>query len=705
MRLAVPLLPGLWLGRLLWQYAESSGWAGLFLSIGVLLSGGWCLWAGIYSLHRRACHGELRNYVSFGVSVCFLFFFFGLWRSFYAWENLRGVWTDEEREYHAILLNTPQISSRTVGAEAMLMAGDDGSSVRQTGKLWLTFSRDSLAETLRTGDELVFKGRIRRPKNKGNPEEFDYAEYLAVKSISGRVFIGKERWKRIHGYEDKERHLSLGVDLRIKALLWRDRILEVYRNTGLQGEALDLFVALTLGEKSGLSDELKDIYAGVGVSHVLALSGMHLGFLVAMLNLFILNYCRRRYLRLLGAMLATVLVWGYTFLAGLPPSLVRAALMYSLMLVGSLVGRSGFSVNSLAMSAVLMLCINPLWFYDVGFQLSFLAMFGILTICPRFQELPLMRWRFVRWIFQSLLVSFAAQLFTVPLVAYRFGTFSFYSAWATLVISPLTALLIYGMPLILLSGITGIGTTVCAWWIARLGTWQNDCLRAMMEWPYAVVHTDWSLWFTLWCYVVLCVWVMPFCRSYTRRVQFGLMSVILTLCAFAVNRQFCSIRPEIVFYNHSSCPSVHVIYSSERSYLFSTEEDSVRERMSYIAESFWEKKLSDVPVVVTGDFRDNYISSVHGLVAGRNGISFLMLTDNRWDGIKGMHRAEVDFLYVCRGYHGSLHELSRLFNPRCVVLDASLWRGDRKRYIQECSRLGWSFYDMEVKGALKVALN
>ena len=106
-------------------------------------------------------------------SLCFLFFFFGLCRSFYAWENIRGVWTDEEREYHAILLNTPQISSRTVGAEAMLMAGDDGSSVRQTGKLWLTFSRDSLAETLRTGDELVFKGHIRRPKNKGNPEEFE----------------------------------------------------------------------------------------------------------------------------------------------------------------------------------------------------------------------------------------------------------------------------------------------------------------------------------------------------------------------------------------------------------------------------------------------------------------------------------------------------------------------------------------------------
>lgn len=74
MRLAVPLLPGLWLGRLLWQYAGGGSQAGIFLSIGVLLIGGWCLCVGIYSLHRRACHGELRSYVSFGISVCFLFF-------------------------------------------------------------------------------------------------------------------------------------------------------------------------------------------------------------------------------------------------------------------------------------------------------------------------------------------------------------------------------------------------------------------------------------------------------------------------------------------------------------------------------------------------------------------------------------------------------------------------------------------------------
>lgn len=703
MRLAVPLLPGLWLGRLSWQHA-GGGAAELPLLAGTLLAGGWCLWTGVRSLRGCPLQGGLKRNVSFGVSACLFFFFFGSWRSYQAWENLQVDWPDGKREYHVILSGTPQVSSRTVGAEAMLTDGR-GSAARRGCKLWLAFARDPAADALRTGDELVFMGRVSKPGNRGNPEEFDYAGYLAVKGISGSAFVGKGRWMRLHGYGDASRHLPVWADLRVKALLLRDKMLDVYRCTGLRGEALNLFAALTLGDKSGLSGELKDVYAEVGVSHVLALSGMHLGFLVAMLDFLVLGRFRKRRLLVPGAALVIVTVWGYVFLAGLPPSLVRAALMYSLMLAGSLAGRSGFSVNSLAASAALMACFNPLWIHDVGFHLSFSAMAGILTVCPRIQVLPVMRWRHVRWIFQSLSVSFAAQLFTVPLVAYRFGTFSPYSAWATLVITPLTALLIYGMPLSLLSGITGVGTAVGSWWVERLATWQNECLRAIAEWPCAAVRTDWSLWFTAWCYTALCVCVMfPF-RTRVRKVRFVFAAAILTLCAFAANRQACRVRPEIVFYDNPSCPSVHVIYSPGRSYLFPAQGDSVATRMSHIAETFWEKKLSAAPAIVVGDFRDSYVSLMHGLATGRGGVSFLMLTDDRWNGTRGTRRADIGYLHVCRGFRGSIRELSRLFNPRCVVLDASLRWSDRKRYVQECNALGWRFHDMNAEGALKVALN
>ena len=315
-----------------------------------------------------------------------------------------------------------------------------------------------------------------------------------------------------------------------------------------------------------------------------------------MLNVLLLNYCRSRRWRAVGVVLALLLIWGYTFLSGLPPSLVRATVMYSLMLAGSLLGRAGFSINSLALAAMLMLCVDPLLSYDVGFQLSFLAMAGILALCPRFLDLPLARRPWVGWVVQSLLVSFAAQLFTIPLVAYRFGTFAPYSALATLLVSPVTALLIYGMPVLLFSALLGLGSEAVSAAIGFLEACQNGCLRLMMKWPGAVVHTDWGLCFTSLCYVALGVWIIQPFRYKAMRWKMVMAGAIGLFAAFHVCRWAGRVRPEVVFYNQPSCPAVHVIYSPSSSYLFTVARDSVRERMAYVAESFWQKETHGRPV-------------------------------------------------------------------------------------------------------------
>ena len=127
--------------------------------------------------------------------------------------------------------------------------------------------------------------------------------------------------------------------------------------------------------------------------------------------------------------------------------------------------------------------------------------------------------------------------------------------------------------------------------------------------------------------------------------------------------------------------------------------------MAYIADSFWRRKLSAPPVVVSGNYRDARVSATNGLVECAGGMSFLVLCDDRWERLKSNVRADVDYLYVCRGFKGSLPHLARLFQPRHVVLDASLWKSDRERCLQECRDLGWDCYDMRQEGALKVALN
>ena len=698
----VPFLPGVVLGRLLWGRAEAFAGLGPWLSVVALCVGAVCVVAGACSFLRKGDRPV--SHLFFGCSAFLFIFFFGVWRSFEAWRQVQGAeWPEGRFAFRAVLLETPKPSARTVGAEALLCGG--GNRMGAGGrKVWLSFPRDSLSRALRVGDEVWCRAQVRKPVNRGNPEEFDYVEYLSVQGISGRAFVRRGDWAVRPGGGACVAGLPLWTAWRVGALQWREKVVEVYREAGLRGEDLEFFAALTLGDQSGLSDELKEVYAGVGVSHVLALSGMHLTFLMGMLNVLLLNYCRSRRWRAVGVVLALLLIWGYTFLSGLPPSLVRATVMYSLMLAGSLLGRAGFSINSLALAAMLMLCVDPLLSYDVGFQLSFLAMAGILALCPRFLDLPLARRPWVGWVVQSLLVSFAAQLFTIPLVAYRFGTFAPYSALATLLVSPVTALLIYGMPVLLFSALLGLGSEAVSAAIGFLEACQNGCLRLMMKWPGAVVHTDWGLCFTSLCYVALGVWVIQPFRYKAMRWKVGMAGAIGLFAAFHVCRWAGRVRPEVVFYNQPSCPAVHVIYSSSSSYLFTVARDSVRERMAYVAESFWQKKLTAAPLWVAGDFCDDAVAARQGLVRVRGGVSFLLLADNRWDGMAAKERADVDYLYVCRGFTGDLQSLSRLFRPRRVVLDASLWDSDRRRHAAVCRALGWPVYDMREEGALRIPL-
>lgn len=698
----VPFLPGVVLGRLLWERAEAFAGLGPWLSVVVLCAGVVCVVAGACSFLRKV--GRSVSHLFFGCSAFLFIFFFGVWRSFEAWRQVQGAeWPEGRFAFRAVLLESPKASARTVGAEALLCGG--GNRVGAGGhKVWLSFPRDSLSRALRVGDEVWCRAQVRKPVNRGNPEEFDYVEYLSVQGISGRAFVRRGDWAVRPGGGACVAGLPLWTAWRVGALQWREKVVEVYREAGLRGEDLEFFAALTLGDQSGLSDELKEVYAGVGVSHVLALSGMHLTFLMGMLNVLLLNYCRSRRWRAVGVVLALLLIWGYTFLSGLPPSLVRATVMYSLMLAGSLLGRAGFSINSLALAAMLMLCVDPLLSYDVGFQLSFLAMAGILALCPRFLDLPLARRPWVGWVVQSLLVSFAAQLFTIPLVAYRFGTFAPYSALATLLVSPVTALLIYGMPVLLLSALLGLGSEAVSAAIGFLEACQNGCLRLMMKWPGAVVHTDWGLYFTSLCYVALGVWVIQPFRYKAVRWKMGMAGAIGLFAAFHVCRWAGRVRPEVVFYNQPSCPAVHVIYSSSSSYLFTVARDSVWERMAYVAESFWQKKLTAAPLWVAGDFCDDAVAARQGLVRVRGGVSFLLLADNRWHGMAAKERADVDYLYVCRGFTGDLQSLSRLFRPRRVVLDASLWDSDRRRHAAACRALDWPVYDMREDGALRIPL-
>ena len=223
----------------------------------------------------------------------------------------------------------------------------------------------------------------------------------------------------------------------------RARLLDRLSKNGVDGNVYAVVAAMTLGDKSQLTKELKETYTVTGAAHVLALSGLHLSIIYTLLSLF---FCRQRW-QIVSQVLIVVSIWLFVFLVGMSSSVVRSAVMLTVYALLSLGDRNRMSVNTLAFTAIIMLMVHPLSLFDIGFQLSFLAVLSILIWYPVFEGvIPqsfLMSHRLVRWLWSLLAVSCAAQLGTAPLIAYYFGRFSSLFLITNLVVLPFAPLIIY----------------------------------------------------------------------------------------------------------------------------------------------------------------------------------------------------------------------------------------------------------------------
>ena len=223
----------------------------------------------------------------------------------------------------------------------------------------------------------------------------------------------------------------------------RNLLLERLQSSGLSDDQYAIVAAMALGDKSALTHELKDTYSKTGASHILALSGLHLGIIYALLSLLVVG---RRW-QLMTQVAIILSIWAFVFLVGMSASVVRSAVMltvYALLAIGH---RQKMSVNTLAFTAIVMLLISPQALFDVGFQMSFMAVFAILLFVPLFYR-PfsaeyLMTHRIISWLWGMVAVSIAAQIGVAPLIAYYFGRFSCYFLLTNFIVIPAATLILY----------------------------------------------------------------------------------------------------------------------------------------------------------------------------------------------------------------------------------------------------------------------
>ena len=479
-----------------------------------------------------------------------------------------------------------------------------------------------------------------RPVSRGNPDEFDVA-----------------RWQWVSGTIGKKKGDDRG--LRSRSIAWRDQILSRVKTLGMEEQTLAIVSAMTMGDRSLLRQDTRDLYAQAGASHLLALSGLHLGIIVGLLLTWMNSrLLLSRWRKVVGVMII-LFIGGYTFLAGMPASLVRAALMTSIFVVACLLQRYGSPRQHLLLTGIVMLLWHPMYLFDVGTQLSFLAVAGIILFYQPLYLWAFNRWRYLifrmerywlLWPFKLVAVSLCAQVLALPLVAYYFHQIPLYGPLLSIVLIPLTTLLLYlALLLILLSWLWPLA----AGWLGTGLSWlvgaQLWLMVQVSHWPGAVIHDFWS-----------------------RKAE-----------------------PQVVVYHNRRCPALHVIASPEQSWLLMPEPDSLEAGMKYIRRDFWKRRLTAEPQVLRGK----------KALALKEGLKAVMVNSGSGDNTMYRTTSEVDVLWVVRGFRGgSLGALGEAYRPRLLVLDASLPRWQRLSLAAEAKQLGWTVYDVAEKGALRFRL-
>lgn len=346
-------------------------------------------------------------------------------------------------------------------------------------KLKCYLQKEKRSRCLQPGDGLIAQVRIEENSD-FHSGRFDYRDYLEKHGFAGRCYVRGEQWQRKRVSLSK---LSLLTRSRITFLRWRHSLLGRYRQQGAEDDTYAILAAMTLGDKTALSKELREVYSMTGASHVLALSGLHLGILYLLLSRLTLG--RRR--SLWAQLVLLTAIWSFAFLVGLPVSVVRSAVMLTVFSVFSLGGRTYAPVNVLCFAALFILLQNPYALYDVGFQLSFLAVLAIFLLMPLFdiwvsqcwqQEHPL-----AAALWACVAISIAAQIGTAPLVAYHFGRFSCYFLLTNFIVIPVAYLILFGTLLMLLVPIAGVSAVVL-WMVEML----NKVLGAMAQLPGASIE-------------------------------------------------------------------------------------------------------------------------------------------------------------------------------------------------------------------------
>lgn len=538
-------------------------------------------------------------------------------------------------------------------------------------RILLNIRKDSLNKEISVSNVIYVKTKLQKINKPLNPYQFDYQGYLNKQQIHYQTTIGS----------NELRVIKKTIRLRLLAHNIRKKIQLSLKKNGFKADELAIINAILLGQRKDISKNLMQNYAKAGAIHILAVSGLHIGILLLLLNFVFspLEFFKKS--KVLKIILVIILLWMYAFLAGLSASIVRAVTMFTAISIGGFINKKTSTVHSLFISIFILLLVNPSYLFSVGFQLSYLAVFSIVHFYPLFIEIYQPKNKVLRYFWSIFTVSLAAQIGILPISLYYFHQFPSLFFISSMVIIPFLGLILgIGIVVILLALTNLLPIPISqffSWVIQQMNIFISFIAKQEM---FLFKHIHFSFWMLFVSYI----FILAFYFLWKKPNPFKIVAVLVSIILF---------QTVLIFEKHQiETSNEFIVFNKSKTRL-------IVQRTKKNATVYTEKPL-----------KNNYIIANYSIGKGlknqtikplKNLYSFggktILVIDSL--GIYKIPKLKIDYVLLQQSPKINLKRLLVKLKPKTIIADGSNYKSYKKQWSKTCKKVDVPFYDTSISGA------
>jgi competence protein ComEC len=561
---------------------------------------------------------------------------------------------------------------------------DETGAKHASGKMIIYFRKDSLPKP-GFGSLIFFRKKIDEIRNSGNPGCFDYRSYGIFHGFTHQVFLNNHEYVTVSSKQNGFRSFIYS---------WRQKIIGILNENIKIKKELGLAEALLIGYKDDIDKTLVQSYSNTGVVHIIAISGLHLGLIYMLLGLLTKPFQKLKKLYWLRFLIIISGLWLFSFMAGAQPSILRSAIMFTCIAAGELIYKKTSVYNSIACSAFILLCINPFWLWDLGFQLSYTALISILVFMRPIYNLFYIKNRFLDLIWKLNAVTLAAQVLTIPLTLFYFHQFPNFFLVTNFIAVPLSSLILLSEIFLCLISFSAFMAEFCGKVICFLLRFMNSFIERIDRLQFSVWESlSLNFYQVILLYAVILFITFWLHYKTARNFIIALFAILVFLCFRSLSFIRANNQEAIIVYNVPGKPAMDIIRKRHFTFIGDSSLDKDPGSQQFFLKPsriLFRTSLTPSPV------------KIRSKIFEANGMNFLVI-DKALVFDPGPEKIPVDLLLVSGKPEIDFENIFATFDIRQIVIDSyvPLWKAGSLKSILDS--LGKEYYDVSERGAFVIS--